>query len=128
MPISAHECLYSETAGRARIARFVRADLRYALDDGGANDCTLYREIEAAVLTGLGSKDIVVLNFGLVDWFPTAFYPVLLAVREAVNRAGARLIVCNCHRYVLEETKLFQADRIFEIVETEEQALSRSRR
>src|SRR5262249_62091783 len=108
-----------------RVARFVRPDLRPELDDPGPiTECSLYRELEALALTDLKPGETVVINFGLIDRFPTAFYRLLLKVREAVQARNARLLLCCLTPNVRECFDLMGGGRLFEIRATEANAVS----
>src|SRR5437764_745418 len=103
-----------------RVVRFVRPDLRPQLDDQEAiTDCSLYRELEGAALANLAAGEVIVLNFGLIDRFPTAFYRLLLKVRELVQTRNARLLLCCFTPNVRECFDLMGGGKIFEIRATE---------
>ena len=103
-----------------RVVRFVRPDLRPQLYDQEAiTDCSLFRELDAAALADLPAGDTVVINFGLIDWFPTAFYRLLLKVREAVQACNARLLLCCFTPNVQECFELMGGGKLFEITATE---------
>ena len=67
------------------VVRFVRADLRDQLyDDADADACPLFQQLFERALAHLQEGQTVILNFGLVEQFPAAFYRCLLKVREVV--------------------------------------------
>jgi hypothetical protein len=105
-----------------RIIRFTRPDLREHLD-GDVADCTLFREVYDRALAGLEEGQTLLLNFGLVEPFPTAFYSCLLKVREIVLSRKARLVLCRLSADHQEIFELFRARRLFDVVSTEAQAL-----
>ena|SRR5947209_4363690 len=108
-----------------RVVRFVRPDLRPQLYDQEAiADCSLFRELDAAALADLPAGETVVINFGLIDWFPTAFYRLLLKVREAVQARNARLMLCCLTPNVQECFGLMGGGKLFEIKATEVNAVS----
>ena len=108
-----------------RVVRFVRPDLRPQLYDQEAiTDCSLYREVDVAALADLAASETVVINFGLIDWFPTAFYRLLLGVREAVQARNARLLLCCFTPNVRECFDLMGGGKLFEIRATEANAVS----
>jgi anti-anti-sigma regulatory factor len=84
----------------------------------------LFRELEAAALTDLPAGDTVVINFGLIDWFPTAFYRLLLKVREVVGARNARLVLCCFTPIVQEGFDLMGGSKLFEVRATEANAVS----
>jgi anti-anti-sigma regulatory factor len=105
-----------------RIVRFTRPDLREQLE-GNADDCSLYRALYDRVLHRLTEGQTLVLNFALIERFPTAFYSCLLKVRKDVLARRARLVLCRIGPEHLEIFKLFRANRLFDIAGTEGQAL-----
>jgi anti-anti-sigma regulatory factor len=108
-----------------RVVRFVRPDLRpHLYDQEAIAECSLFRELDAAALANLPAGETVVLNFGLIDWFPTAFYRFLLKVREAVQTRNARLLLCCFTPNVEECFGLMGGGKLFEIRATEGNAVS----
>jgi anti-anti-sigma regulatory factor len=109
-----------------RVVRFVRPDLRPQLDDEreSITDCSLYRELDAAALEDLTAGDVIILNFGLIDPFPTAFYRLLLKVREVVQARSARLLLCCFTPNVRECFDVMGGGKKFEIRTTEATAVS----
>jgi anti-anti-sigma regulatory factor len=108
-----------------RVVRFVRPDLRPQLCDQEAiADCSLFRELDAAALADLTVGKTVILNFGLVDWFPTAFYRLLLKAREVVQAHNARLLLCCLTPNVRECFDLMGGGKLFEIRATDASAVS----
>jgi anti-anti-sigma regulatory factor len=107
-----------------RVVRFVRADLRDQLDDDAdAEACPLYQELLARALAGLREGQTVILNFGLVEQFPTAFYRCLLKVREEVAAHNARLLLCRLSDEHEEIFRLFKASQLFRVSTTEARAV-----
>jgi len=107
------------------VARFVTPDLREFLDCQGGS-CELFREIRTAVLDALEKGQTLVLNLGLIEPFPSAFYSWLLKVREAVLARDARLLLCRLGPSIQEAIDLFKGERLFHVVRTEGQALRES--
>lgn len=108
-----------------RVVRFVRPDLRPQLYDQEAiADCALFRELDAAALADLPAGETVVINFGLIDWFPTAFYRLLLKVREAVQARNAPLLLCCFTANVQECFDLMGGGKLFKIRATEANAVA----
>lgn len=108
------------------VARFTRPDPRVQLDGTSTEDCDLYKDLDAAVLSRLAPGEALVLNFGLVYWFPTTFYQVLLQLRENVLKKKARLVLCGFTPEAQESVRLFKGDKVFEITHAEEQAVRRA--
>src|SRR5436305_13244897 len=82
------------------VARFARPDVREALyhfghehDDIG--NSTLYCELHEGTIKGLPDRGTLVLNFGLVDAFSSAFYRLLLRARADLKAKSGRLILCG---------------------------------
>jgi hypothetical protein len=108
-----------------RVARFIRPDLRRVLYDQEAiADCSLFREFDAAALANLAPNDTLILNMGLIDWFPTTFYRFLLKVREMVQARGARLLLCCFTANVWESFDVMGGSKLFDIRTTETAALA----
>ena len=108
------------------VVRFTRPDLRVQLDGAGIEDCELYQDLSTAVLNRIAPGDAVILNFGMVYWFPTAFYQVLLQFRAAVQHRKGRLLMCSFAPELMESIRLFKGDKVFEITHTEEQAVKKA--
>ncbi len=104
-------------------ARFIRPDLRVQLDGAGIEDCDLYQDIHKTILHQIEPGHVLVLNFALVYYFPTAFYQVLLQLRSNILKKQARLVLCGFIPEVQESIRLFKGDKVFEITHTEEQAV-----
>ena len=66
----------------------------------------------------------MVVNFGLIDWFPTAFYRLVLKVRENVQGRNARLLLCCLTPNLRECFDLMGGAKIFEIRATEANAVA----
>jgi anti-anti-sigma regulatory factor len=125
MEISLGKCLIVETrTPGVHVVRFAQPDLREQLcDDGDIAACELYLALHEGVLAGLAAGERLVLNFGLVEPFTTAFYRFLLKVREDVRERQAHLVLCRLgpeHREIFE---LFKGFRLFQVTNTEAQAL-----
>ena len=107
-----------------RVVRFVRADLRDQLDDAAdAEACPLYQELFARALADLREGQTVILNFGLVEPFPTAFYRCLLKVREVAAARNARLLLCRLSHEHEEIFRLFKGHQLFRVSTTEGRAI-----
>jgi anti-anti-sigma regulatory factor len=128
MQLSAGQHLLHDTpAPGVHVGRFTRPDMRLALDDPNIEDCPLYLDLRACALDGLANGQTLILNFGLVTFFPTVFYRFLLKVRETVAAAHGRLVLCGLTPLVHDGVTLFRGERLFDITTTEEQALARLR-
>ncbi len=111
-----------------RVVRFVRPDVRpHLYDQEAITDCSLYRELAASALD-LAAGEAVIVNFGLIDWFPTAFYRLLLAVRETVETRKARLFLCCLTPNVRECFDLLGGGKVFDIRATEANAVSAAKK
>ncbi len=97
-----------------RVARFIQPDMRVHLDNTESIDeCRLFQELRASVLTNLSAGDTVVLNLGLIDWFPTAFYRLLLQVNTTIKAANGRLLMCCLPPLAKEAFDLMGGARTF---------------
>jgi anti-anti-sigma regulatory factor len=107
-----------------RVVRFVRADLRDQLyDDADANASPLFEELFDGALADLREGEAVILNLGLVEPFPTAFYRCLLKVREVVAARRARLLLCRLSPEHEEIFRLFRGSQLFRVTTTEGRAI-----
>ncbi|MBM3981045.1 MAG: hypothetical protein FJ304_12310 [Planctomycetes bacterium] len=79
---------------KVRGVRFVQPDMRGHLDGEPIDQCNLFRVLRADVLDAMVAGETVILNFGLIDLFPTAFYRLLLRVNEVTKGANVRLLLC----------------------------------
>lgn len=108
-----------------RIARFLRPDLRDALyDQEAVTDTALYKELFNGAINGLPSGGTIVLNFGLIDWFPTAFYRLMIRANQDVRALGGRIVVCCLTDNVKEGFEMIGGRKLFEVHTTEARALA----
>jgi anti-anti-sigma regulatory factor len=126
MPTPAERHLVCESpAPGVRVVRFTHPDLREQLyAQGAVTESPLFQELQAAALTNLTEGETVILNFGLVDPFPTAFYNLLLEVRRAVQERKARLLLCCLTPNIRECFDIIGGSRVFEVRGSEVRALS----
>jgi anti-anti-sigma regulatory factor len=119
--------VFEKAGERAAVARFARPDVRAALyhfghehDDIG--ESTLYRELYEGAIAGLPEGGALVLNFGPIDLFSSAFYRLLLRARQDLKAKNARLLVCGFTRLANEAFNLMGGPRTFEVFATEADA------
>jgi anti-anti-sigma regulatory factor len=118
-----HLIVSTEATG-IRVVRFTHPDLRTQLDAvGEIETCLLFQELQERVLNELAEGELLVFNFGLVEWFPTPFYRLLLKVRQVVLARKARLVLCRADANIQEGFDLFGASRLFTITATEAGAI-----
>lgn len=107
-----------------RMVRFIRPDLRDQLyDQADPETCPLFRELFEHILAELHEGQSLILNFGIVEQFPTALYRWLLKVREFTAEAGVRLILCRLSPEHEEIFRLFRASQLFHVTTTEARAV-----
>jgi anti-anti-sigma regulatory factor len=111
------------------VARFARPDVREALyhhghehDDIG--DSILYRELHDGALAGLPSGGVLILNFGLVDAFSSAFYRLLLKARTDLKAKDGRLLLCGLSKFAHEAFSLMGGPKTFEVFSSESDAIT----
>jgi hypothetical protein len=127
MAINPQRSLIEETVfPGVQVIRFLRPDLREQLEEDG-DECALFRELRAGIVGTLKEGETLVLNLGLVEPVPSAFYSCLLRVRELVLARRARLLLCRLSPEHQELFQLFHANRLFQVTGTEAQALSTAR-
>jgi anti-anti-sigma regulatory factor len=123
-PVKGRNVFVERPRAGVRVVRFVRADLRDQLDDvADAEACPLFQELFAQALADLREGEAVILNFGLVERFPTAFYRCLLKVREVAAARNARLLLCRLSPEHEEIFRLFHGPRLFHVSTTEARAI-----
>ncbi len=107
-----------------RVLRFIHPDLRdQAYDAGDIERCRLFMDIKTSALGYLSEREVLVVNLGLVEHFPSVFYSVLLKVREILTDRDGGVILCGPNSHTREILNLFKASRLFGVVKTEEEAL-----
>jgi anti-anti-sigma regulatory factor len=108
-----------------RVVRFIRPDVRPALYDAEAiSETSLYKELNDGALQGLPKGGSVVLNFGLIDWFPTAFYRILLQAHADAKAGGGRIVLCCLTEHVREGFELMGGPKLFEVFSSETRAVA----
>jgi anti-anti-sigma regulatory factor len=108
-----------------RIARFLRPDVREALYDQEAiPETSLYKELHAGAISGLPKGGTVILNFGLIDWFPTAFYRILIQALQDARGLGGRIVLCCLTENVKEGFEMMAGRKLFEVFSTEARAIA----
>lgn len=115
------------------VARSARPDLREALDDHGhAHDdignSVLYQELHAGAIAGLSDGGALVLNFGLVDVFVSAFFRLLIRAREDLTSKGGRLLLCGFSAHGQEAFALMGGPKTFEVFTTEPRAVAAAKK
>jgi anti-anti-sigma regulatory factor len=111
-------------AAGVQVARFTSPDKGEQLYDGEpVETCSLFRDLAEAVLAGLVEGNALVVNFGLVERFPTRFYTYLLKVREETTARNVRLVVCCIRAEHQEILRLYNASKLFTFTDTEARAV-----
>ena len=107
-----------------RVVRIAQPDLGGALDGGRqAHHGELFQELYDTVLATLGEGETLVLNVGLVESFPPAFYGFLAWVRQVVRLSKARLILCRLAPESQQTLLTASFSPPFAIAQTEEEAI-----
>jgi hypothetical protein len=105
-----------------RAFRFTKPDLRRQLDPIVGDDNVLYREI-AGQLEDLGTGERVIFNFGLIERFPTAFFQLMMRVRQFVLGKQGHIYLC-CFRHEIQPmVELMGGARLFHLASSEDAAL-----
>src|SRR5260370_23659702 len=106
-----------------RVLRFIHPDLRdQAYDAGDIERCRLFMDIKASALSYISEKEVLIVNLGLVEHFPTVLYSILLKAREILTAHRGGVILFGAHAQTTEILELFKASRLFAVVKTEEGA------
>ena len=106
-----------------RVVRFLRPDLRAELDDSGDGG-ELLRELCDSALDELAPGEGVVLNLGLVEFFPSTFLDLLLRVRQLVRARRGRLVLCGLRDEPWEVLRVAQTLKLFPVAGSESRAVS----
>jgi anti-anti-sigma regulatory factor len=111
------------------VARFARPDLRDALDDHGhahddISNCELYQQLHAGAVALLPEGGALILNFGLVEVFVSAFFRLLIRTREDLRAKHGRLLLCGMSPLSSEPFQIMGGPRLFETYTTEPRALA----
>jgi anti-anti-sigma regulatory factor len=115
-----------EVAPGLRVIRFTRPDLRQQLDPILGDDNVLYQDIMSA-LSDLGNRDRIVFNFGLVERFPTAFFQLLMRIRQHLVAKQGSAILCCFRDEIRNTVELMGGDRLFHLAKSEEAAIADAR-
>jgi anti-anti-sigma regulatory factor len=111
-----------------RVVRFIRPEYRSEIYDyEPVTQSSLYRALHKSALADLGAGETLVINFGLIEWFPSRFYSLLLAVREAIRGRDAHLLLCCLTPIVREGFNLLRGSDLFEVRDTEAEAISEAK-
>jgi hypothetical protein len=105
-----------------KVVRFSTPDLRGEIYQEPLEECVLFRELQETVLTRLMAGEILILNLGLVEPFPSRFYSVLIAVKKAVQARQARLLLCCLGQPAQECFTLYTGYQTFTVTTTEAEA------
>jgi anti-anti-sigma regulatory factor len=121
MRICASENLVVERAGYGvRVLRFTRPDLRkFLYEEAEIEDSPLFRELREMAIDDLPRGWTLVINLGLVEWFPAALYRCLLQCRQLLLARPAQLVLCGLNDEHLELFRILQGHRVFTIAATE---------
>jgi anti-anti-sigma regulatory factor len=116
-------------AANIRVARFIRPDVRPALYDNEAiAETTLYKELHDGALADFPKGGTLILNFGLIDWFPTVFYSFLLQAVQYTRGKGGRVVVCCLTPNVKEGFELMGSTKLLEAYSSEAKAISQAKK
>jgi len=112
-----------------RIVRFIRPEYRSEIYDyDPVSDSSLYRELHDSALADLSADETVVITVGLIEWFPSRFYSLLLAVRETIRNRNAHLLLCCLTPTIREGFNLFSGWKLFEVRDSEARAVSEAKK
>jgi anti-anti-sigma regulatory factor len=107
------------------IEAFLRPDVRDALYDHEAiTETSLYKELRAGGIDGLPKGGTLIMNFGLIDWFPTAFYRVLIQAFQDARNLEARILLCCLTENVREGFEMMGGPKLLEVHSTEARAIA----
>ena len=99
------------TLPKTCVVRFVHPDMReYLYDAESIAECALFKEVCGSAMGEAGAGAALILNLGLIDPFPTAFYRFLLRLNEEAN---FRFLICCLPKYGKEAFDLMNGARDF---------------
>src|SRR5262245_23462066 len=124
---SKQHLLHEVLAPGIHVIRFLRPDLRSALDPIIGDDNVLYREM-IELLEGLDSGMRVIINLGLVERFPTSFFQLLMRVRQFILSRDGEIYLCGFRAEILPTVELMGGAKLFHITSAEETAFSEAKR
>jgi hypothetical protein len=128
MAIATGKYVAYESLGTGVMAvRFLRPDLRPQLDPIIHDDNELFADIKAAAFDNLGNGETLIFNFGLIERFPTAFFQLMMRVRQIVLAKNGRIFLCGFRPEILPGVELMQGRKLFEMTGTEEQAFHQAK-
>lgn len=108
-----------------RVVRFVKPDVRRELDSLADEDTPLCRSLLRA-LADLVEGSHVILNFGIIERFPTSFFQVLLRVRQFVHARGCQVYLCGFRPDIRNAVELMGGSRLFIMTSEEQQAIRKA--
>jgi anti-anti-sigma regulatory factor len=118
--------IHQELAPGIRVIRFLRPDLRKQLDPIVGDSNVLFRDI-SAILDDIGDGERVIFNFGLVERFPTAFFQLMMRVRQQVLARQGQIFLCCFRPEIFPAVELMGGSRLFRLASTEEAAFNEAR-
>jgi anti-anti-sigma regulatory factor len=118
---------HEQPSPSVHVLRFIRPDLRRELDPIADDDTPLCRALMSC-LEDLGEGQHVVLNFAIIERFPTSFFQVLLRVRQFVRGRQGQIYLCGFRPEIRNAVELMGGARLFTLVNDEAQALDLIRR
>ena len=117
--------LFETPAESIRVARFLRPDVRDALYDHEAiTETSLYKELRAGGIDGLPKGSTLIMNFGLIDWFPTAFYRLLIQAFQDARKLDGRILLCCLTENVKEGFEMMGGPKLLDVYSTEARAIA----
>lgn len=117
--------IFENASETVRVARFVRPDVREGLyDHEEIGETSLFKELRDGAIATLPPGGALILNFGLIDLFPTAFFRVLIQALHEVRAQGGRIIVCCLTDNVKEGFEMMNGHKLLNVYNTEARAVS----
>ena len=107
-----------------RVVRFICPEYRNEIYDcEPITDSSLFKDIATTALAGLAERETVVVNCGLIEWFPSRYFSLFLTLKKFVTEKKARLVLCCLTPVVKEAFDLLRGWDQFEVEDSENQAV-----
>ena len=107
-----------------RVVRFTRPDMGIELHGTMPPDEQKpYKEIQSFALADLKAGETLVLNFAMIERFPSPFHRILQRVRDVVRERDANLSLCCLTPNIRQCFDVYKVAHLYHVAPTEERAV-----